>query len=235
MTLTLTHHVLNTGDLTDIQATMNTHGLKATIDAITLHGRALLANKLGSTRQLVLSGRDPGNPDHFMTLRGTATFNTAGKLIKVTGTYVYQVLSDSGGIPNSDCFGSGTFATGKKLSPSGGGAQAALEAYLKASNTGQGEGFGTSVALDGDTLAVGAPNSEAVYVFTRTGGDWSQQAYVKASNTGTSDEFGTSVALAGDTLAVGAPLEASAVTGVNGNQADNSAFGSGAVYVYRAQ
>jgi hypothetical protein len=40
MTLTLTRDVLNTGDLIDIQATMNTHGDNATIDAIALNGQA---------------------------------------------------------------------------------------------------------------------------------------------------------------------------------------------------
>jgi hypothetical protein len=39
-TLTLTRDVLNTGDLIDIQATMNTHGDKATINAIALIGQA---------------------------------------------------------------------------------------------------------------------------------------------------------------------------------------------------
>ena len=43
--------------------------------------------------------------------------------------------------------------------------------------------------------------------------------------------FGTSVALSGDTLAVGADGEDSAATGVNGDQADNSAPEAGAVYV----
>jgi ABC-type Fe2+-enterobactin transport system substrate-binding protein len=124
------------------------------------------------------------------------------------------------------------------------------QAYVKASNTGAGDGFGWSVALDGDTLAVGAPGeassatgingtqtdnsaviSGAVYVFTRTGGVWSQQAYVKASNTETGDQFGDSVALDGDTLAVGAPGEASGATGINGNQDNNSGVISGAVYV----
>jgi hypothetical protein len=33
-------------------------------------------------------------------------------------------------------------------------------------------------------------------------------------------------------MAVGANREASNATGINGNQADNSAAGSGAVYVY---
>lgn len=125
------------------------------------------------------------------------------------------------------------------------------QAYIKASNTGMSDYFGRSVALSGDTLAVGAyledsaatgingnqadnvaTNSGAVYVFFRNGATWTQQAYVKASNTGASDYFGISVALSGDTLAVGAYLEDSAATGINGNQADNTAGDSGAAYVF---
>ncbi len=125
------------------------------------------------------------------------------------------------------------------------------QAYLKASNTNAWDGFGWSVALVGDTLAVGAPfessnatgvngdeadnsaqSAGAVYVFTRTAGVWSQQAYLKASNTDAGDNFGIKLALVGDTLAVAANEEASNATGVNGNEADNSAPGSGAVYVF---
>jgi hypothetical protein len=58
---------------------------------------------------------------------------------------------------------------------------------------------------------------------------------VKASNTNTGDEFGDSVALSNGTLAVAAWLEASNATGVNGNQADNSAPSSGAVYIFEEQ
>ena len=46
------------------------------------------------------------------------------------------------------------------------------------------------------------------------------------------DMFGRSVALDGDTLAVAAPQEDSSATGVKGDQADNSAERSGAVYVF---
>ncbi len=129
------------------------------------------------------------------------------------------------------------------------------QAYVKASNTGGGDGFGISVALsaDGSTLAVGAcqedsaatgingdqtsdaaQTSGAVYVFTRTGATWSQQAYVKASNTGGGDVFGISVALSanGSTLAVGALGEDSAATGISGDQTSNAPPGSGAVYVF---
>ncbi|MDR4469448.1 MAG: FG-GAP repeat protein [Nitrospira sp.] len=125
------------------------------------------------------------------------------------------------------------------------------QAYVKASNTESDDWFGTNIVVDGDTLVVGvsfedsaatgingnqadnsAPDSGAVYVFTRTGGVWSQQAYVKAANTEAGDESGSWVAIAGDTLVVGAPFEDSAATGINGNQADNSAPDSGAVCVF---
>ena len=125
------------------------------------------------------------------------------------------------------------------------------QAYVKASNTQLEDFFGASVALSGDTLAVGATfedsvatgingnqsdnsvaSAGAVYVFTRSGTTWSQQAYVKASNTNLADGFGTSVTLSGDTLAIGAQFEDSAATGVNGDQLDNTALSSGAVYVF---
>jgi hypothetical protein len=121
-----------------------------------------------------------------------------------------------------------------------------------ASTCESGDGFGASVALSGDTLAIGAavedsaargvggspsgdgvPDSGAVYVYRRGEAGWQQEAYVKASNTGYLDHFGASVALSGALLAVGASGEASAATGVNGDQADNRARTSGAVYVYR--
>ncbi len=120
-TITFKRDVLNTGDLTDIQATINTNGGNATIDAITLNGRAFPVNKSGSLVQFVLSGTDPGNPDHFLTLRGQATFNKAGTLTKVTGSYVYQILSGSGGVQDVDCFGSGTFGAQKPPSSGGSG------------------------------------------------------------------------------------------------------------------
>ncbi len=89
-----------------------------------------------------------------------------------------------------------------------------------------------ATGVNGDQTDNSAPNAGAVYVFTRTAGVWTQQAYLKASNTNASDGFGCNVALEGDTLAVGAPFEASNATGVNGDQADNSAPSAGAVYVF---
>jgi hypothetical protein len=129
------------------------------------------------------------------------------------------------------------------------------EAYVKASNAQAFDQFGWAVALSGDgtTLAVGARKEDssatgidgdqsdnsasgagAVYVYTRAGSIWTQQAYVKASNSGAQDTFGQALALSsdGNTLAVGAPFEASAATGINGDEGDNSAAEAGAIYVF---
>ena len=73
----------------------------------------------------------------------------------------------------------------------------------------------------------------AAYVFVRNGTTWSQQAYLKASNTNVEATFGWTVTASGDRVVVGAPEEKSAGTGVNGNQADTSASGAGAAYVFR--
>src|SRR4029077_13644473 len=66
ITLTFTRDVLNTGDLTDIQAKVNNTG-SADIDAITMNGLAFPRNKFGRMAELVLSGVNPGNTDHFFT------------------------------------------------------------------------------------------------------------------------------------------------------------------------
>jgi hypothetical protein len=112
-------------------------------------------------------------------------------------------------------------------------ASLAQQAYLKASNAEAGDEFGYSVALSGDTLVVGAYKEDssagAAYVFTRSGGVWSQQAYLKASNAEAGDEFGLSVAISGDTLAVGAWAEDSSAAG---GESDNSATDAGAAYVF---
>src|SRR5439155_15553937 len=122
---------------------------------------------------------------------------------------------------------------------------------LKASNPDVNDSFGYSVAICSNTVVVGAKEewsnaigvngdeannsaeyAVAAYVFIRNGTTWSQQAYLKASNTGVSDRFGHSVAVSGDTVVVGAYGEDSNATGVNGEQSNNCAGGSGAAYLF---
>ena len=102
--------------------------------------------------------------------------------------------------------------------------------YFKASNTEEGDSFGSNVALsaDGSTLAVGSSGEEstsaeingaqddndginrgAVYVFVRSateaGGQWQQQAYIKPTQSANHRYFGNAITLSenGNTLAVG--------------------------------
>lgn len=114
--------------------------------------------------------------------------------------------------------------------------------YVKASNTGAGDTFGSALALsaDGNTLVVSAPREDsrtteiggdqnddsmmeagAVYVFVRSG-TWSQQTYIKPSQIISGDYFGNRIALSsdGNTLAVAAP----------GNDATVANSGAGFVF-----
>jgi hypothetical protein len=100
------------------------------------------------------------------------------------------------------------------------------QAYIKASNTADYDGFGYRVAVSGDgsVLVATSPFEQsnatgingnqqdnslsaagAAYVYARSGQRWVHEAYVKASNTQYEAHFGYSVAVAGDgaTFAIG--------------------------------
>ncbi|MBT7082093.1 MAG: hypothetical protein HN929_11640 [Chloroflexi bacterium] len=131
------------------------------------------------------------------------------------------------------------------------------QAYLKASNAGAGDQFGTSVSIFGDTIVVGAnteasnqtsitngttassdnsaSNTGAAYVFVRNGTTWSQQAYLKAPNAESGDYLSQSLSVSGDTVVVGSNAEDSnqaTITNETTASIDNSAAFSGAAYVF---
>ncbi|MBL9156265.1 MAG: hypothetical protein JNJ70_02250 [Verrucomicrobiales bacterium] len=125
-----------------------------------------------------------------------------------------------------------------------------FEAYLKASNSDDGDEFGRSVGVDGDLVVVGArnedgssggvngpdndglENSGAAYVFARSGGVWSQQAYLKAGTPGLGDLFGHSVAVSGERVIVGAYFEDGSTGGINGT-VNEGRLNSGAAYIFQ--
>jgi hypothetical protein len=91
-----------------------------------------------------------------------------------------------------------------------GGATYSQVAKLTASDRATWDNFGVSVAIDGDTMVIGADgdNSErgSVYVFRTTDGGvtYGQVAKLTADDAAADDEFGGSVAIDGDTVVVGA-------------------------------
>ena len=103
------------------------------------------------------------------------------------------------------------------------------QAKLTAGDAATYDGFGSSVALAGDTVLVGSPRARSVaagqagsaYVFVRSGTGWSQQAKLMADDAAPNDGFGNSVALSGDTA-------------LAGSSADDTAAGNdaGSAYVF---
>jgi hypothetical protein len=101
------------------------------------------------------------------------------------------------------------------------------QAKLNADDAAAEDFFGSSVAVSGDTVVVGAfgnedggSNSGSAYVFTRSGSTWTQQAKLNADDAAAEDLFGESVSLSGDTVVVGA----------RGN--DDGGSASGSAYVF---
>jgi hypothetical protein len=99
--------------------------------------------------------------------------------------------------------------TGAAYVFTGSGSTWPQQAKLTAAAAAPGDYFGYAVALSGSTAVVGAPGKNtstgAAYVFTGSGGTWSQQAELGASDPATTAYFGWSVALSGSTALVGAP------------------------------
>lgn len=88
------------------------------------------------------------------------------------------------------------------------------QAKLTANDASPDSWFGSSVAIDGDTILIGAeieeengPNAGAVYVFTGSGSSWTQQAKLLATGGTDLARFGGSVSLAGNTAVIGASLD----------------------------
>ena len=87
---------------------------------------------------------------------------------------------------------------------------------LTAADAAEGDRFGYTVAISGNTVVVGAPTDDdagsesgGAYVFERDAGgsdNWGQVRKLTADEASAGDEFGFAVAVSGDALLVGAPF-----------------------------
>jgi len=163
----------------------------------------------------------------YVKASNTEKYDRFGIAVAVSGNTLavgaYYEDGSSGGV-NGDQLGNDATDSGAVyvyVKDNGGWRQ---EAYIKPADPDSYENFGYAVALDGDTLVVGAPgedgssggvngdetddgadSSGAAFVFTRDAGVWTQQAYLKAQTPLSVDFLGSSVAIEGDTLVAGAP------------------------------
>jgi hypothetical protein len=89
-----------------------------------------------------------------------------------------------------------------------------LQQKITATEPVAGELLGYSVAIDGDTIAAGAPFADfytgVAYVFTRGADGWSQRARLTVAEITPGAMLGNSIALSGNTVLCGAPMDANA-------------------------
>ena len=90
-----------------------------------------------------------------------------------------------------------------------------------------GDSLGSSVAIDGDILVVGATgddeggnNAGSAYIFNRINDNWSLQAMLTASDAAADDAFGSAVSVSGETVVIGSPGD------------DDGGSASGSAYVF---
>ncbi len=103
------------------------------------------------------------------------------------------------------------------------------QAKITAQDATEGDVFGISIAISGDTILVGADlneekgfNAGAAYVFTRSEGNWTQQAKLTANDGAEGDLFGVRVALEDDTALISARRDDDKLMGID----------SGSAYIY---
>lgn len=92
----------------------------------------------------------------------------------------------------------------------------------------------SGTGVDADTTQGAALTAGAVHLYRLAGTQFAHARYLKAPNTGSGDLFGDVLDITADgrTIAVGATGEASAASGIGGDQADNSVVNRGAAYLY---
>lgn len=144
--------------------------------------------------------------DEFDMFGGSAAID--GDTLVIGAAHSPGLVSAPGGRVNTKGFG-------KAYVYARSGTSWSMQAEILPEDALAADGFGSSVALSGDTLLIGAPGPNrlagpsatigAAYVYARTGTSWSLQARLQPSDGVASDRFGSRVALGQDTAIVSAP------------------------------
>ena len=167
------------------------------------------------TQQAYLKASNPGVDDNFGW-----SVAVSGDTVVIGAQNEDSSTTGINSIPNNYASNSGAAYVFKRS-----GTTWTEQAFLKGSLSGAGDEFGHSVAVSGDTVAVGP------YLFMQDGTTWREQAFLIVGKPGSADYFRSSVAMSGRTVVVGAYADASSTTGVN-SIPNEAAYDSGAAYIY---
>ncbi|MCH8294623.1 T9SS type A sorting domain-containing protein [Candidatus Poribacteria bacterium] len=141
---------------------------------------------------------------------GAVVDDNLGQSVSISGNYAIV------GVPNDDSDIGNESGSARIFVRSD--AEWVQQQKLIPNDTGAGDRFGLSVAMNGNYAIVGAPgkiietteerdigkSAGAAYIFVRRSAGWTQQAKLVSDDLGVADFFGISVSLDGDTAIVGA-------------------------------
>lgn len=180
---------------------------------------------IGAQRMMV---GDHQGAAYVFAADGSGTWNQTQQFTEASGTSLdffggavgFDGTTALIGVPGATVDGAQFQGTASFYAVQGGATLPVQE--VGASDGAQGDDFGISVALDGDTALIGAAYKNggqgAAYVFVQSNGTWTETQKLVASDGAANDWFGQSVALDGDTAVIGAPQYLN--------------FGNGAAYVF---
>ena len=208
-----------------------------------------------------------GKFESYLKASNATTADLFGRSVAISGDLLVVGTPGERSTTNTIIYGNDLSATNDSGANNGAvyvfrrtGTSWVQEAYLKAPNNSLRDAFGSVVAVEGDTIAVGAPNEDsttnsiihgsdlsatndsgdnngAVYVYRYDGTNWALEAYLKAPNNSDGDNFGWSLNISNDTIAVSAYQEASStnniIHGSDLSSTNDLGNANGAVYVFR--
>ena len=186
-------------------------------DAVAVHGSTIVVGAYGDETNTGAAyvftepnnGWDDGNETAKLTASDAAISDLFGQSVAIDGdTIVAGAYGDGSNNGAAYVFTKSGNVWGK--TPDSGDHREET-AKLTASDSASGDRFGLSVAIDGDTVVVGANGRSTftgvAYVFTKPGTGWAdgtETAKLTPSDGGENDNFGNSVALDGNTVVIGA-------------------------------
>lgn len=172
------------------------------IDEAAVFERALTGAEIAAIHGAGAAGKcAPVPSEAVVTAADAAAGDAFGYTIAVDGgTTVIGAASSGAGV-----------GSGSAYVFTGSGPTWSQQAELVAPDADPADAFGDSVAIDANTIVVGAPGDDAAgsgagaaYVFVRTAGAWSVQTKLVAADAAPDDTFGSSVSVDGNTVVVGA-------------------------------
>jgi hypothetical protein len=167
----------------------------------------IYANTSGNTwvQQMRITASDAESDDYF----GTAVAISGNQV--VVGSYGDDNVGSSSGSAYVYANTSGNTWTQQRK--------------ITASDAASGDDFGSSVAISGNLIVIGAYDDDstagAAYIYANTGGNtWVEQSKIVASDRGNGDRFGYSISISGNLIIVGAYAN------------DDASFSSGSAYIF---